>query len=152
MFVLLCGKTWCFLTKVCVLGVCIYIWIYINIYQRWWWYLWALSFLKCCLLVIVERGIIHLMVRSLNKIARLCGCLAFQGHNIYDVWRSQPPDWCTWVRWLFFIILFFLMRKKMCGFILCFGTKLCSWSCFVVSKKKQQIHHNLTFFFFFQRL
>lgn len=31
MFVLLCGKTWCFLTKMCVLGVCIYIWIYIYI-------------------------------------------------------------------------------------------------------------------------
>lgn len=84
MSVLLCGKTWCFLTKVCVLGVCIYIWIYKYIST-----LMMISpgtfFLKCCLPVFVERGIIHLMVRSLNKIARLCGFLAFQGHNIYDV-------------------------------------------------------------------
>lgn len=34
------------------------------------------------------------------KIARLCGCWAYQGHNIYDV-RSRPPDWCTWVRCFF---------------------------------------------------
>lgn len=37
------------------------------------------------------------------KIARLCGCWAHQGHNIYDV-RSRPPDWCTWVRWFFFLL------------------------------------------------
>lgn len=39
------------------------------------------------------------------KIARLCGCLAYQGHNIYDV-RSQPP--------LVYMseMIFFLKRKK----------------------------------------
>lgn len=60
------------------------------------------------------------------KIARLCGCLAYQGHNIYDV-RSQPPNWCTWVRW------FFRKRKK-CWLL---WTKLCFRPCFISSKRKQ---------------
>lgn len=68
------------------------------------------------------------------KIARLCGCLAYQGHNIYDV-RSQPPEWCTWVRWFFFSFFFF---KKKCWLL---WTKLCFWFCFISSKWKQQIFH-----------
>lgn len=65
-----------FLTKICVLGVCIYIWIYISTLMM---ISLGTFFLKCCLPVIVERGIIHLMVRSLNKNCTVVWLFGFSG-------------------------------------------------------------------------
>lgn len=62
---------------------------------------------------------------------------------------KKPATGLVYMREMTIFLYFIFLMRKMCGFILCFGTKLCSWSRFIVSEKKQQIHHNLTSFFFF---
>ena len=99
------------------LGVCIYTYGYI--YQRWWWwwYLGALSFLKCCLpcfyffVVLFWKGnntFDGKIIVTWLKIARLCGCWAYQGHNIYDV--KEPAAGLVYKSEMIFF--FFLFKKK----------------------------------------
>ena len=91
------------------------------------------------------------------KIARLCGCLAYQGHNIYDV--KEPAAGLVYKsEMIFFFFLFKKKKKKKCWLL---WTKLCFCPCFISSERKQLIfswvmqmfHHVWLFilfvFFFF---
>lgn len=95
----------------------IYIWIYISTLMMMMMISWGTFFsevLSSCFFWKGNNTFDGKIIVTWLKIARLCGCLAYQGHNIYDV-RSRAPDWCTWVRWLFFfffLISFFLFFLK----------------------------------------
>lgn len=139
MCVLLCGKNMMFfLTKMRVslwLGECIYTYgyIYISTLMMMMMISWGTFFsevLSSCFFWKGNNTFDGKIIVTWLKIARLCGCLAYQGHNIYDV-RSQSPLVC-----MSEMIFFFKEKKKSDDF---FGPSCVSWSRFISSERKRLI-------------